>query len=170
MEINVAQLLKVPIGAARNCEVDESVDVTGDGHSRLVKGKVRLLRTQRGILVRGGLHTELELICGRCLSVFDYPVALNIDEEYISTVDVVGGALLPSSDEPGAFTIDEHHVIDLTEAARQYVLLAIPIKPLCRKGCAGLCQGCGHNLSQGPCDCPGQKIDPRWSELSKLLE
>ncbi len=169
MQINVSQLLKAPIGTTRDYEVSEIVDVSGDGNGRKVQGEVSLLRTHRGILVKGVLHTEVELICSRCLSLFSYPVTLNIGEEYIPTIDVVSGAPLPSPEELGSFIIDGHHVIDLTEAIRQYTLLAIPMKMLCREDCAGLCQNCGHNLNQGPCDCSSQRADPRWSELSKLL-
>ena len=63
----------------------------------------------------------------------------------------------------------DHHVIDLTEAICQYALLAAPMKPLCHNDCAGLCQKCGHNLNKGPCACPTQEIDSRWSELTNLL-
>lgn len=169
MQINVSQLLKEPIGSSRNYEVSEIVDVTGDGIGRKVQGKVRLLRTHRGALVKGELHAEVELTCSRCLSSFNFPVAINFEEEYLPTIDVVSGAPLPSPEEPSSFVIDEHHVVDLTEAIRQYTLLAMPMKPLCRQGCAGLCPDCGHNLNQGLCDCPPQAIDPRWSEPSKLL-
>ena len=68
MQINVSQLLKEPIGATRDYQVSEIVDITGD--DRMVQGEVRLLRTQRGILVRGVLRTEVELTCSRCLTVF----------------------------------------------------------------------------------------------------
>ena len=127
------------------------------------------MRTDRGILAKGTLHTEIEATCSRCLSSFSCPLALNIEEEYFPTVDVVSGARLAVPDEPGCFTIDEHHTLDLTEAICQYAILAIPMKPLCREDCAGLCPSCGHNLNHGPCDCPPQEMDPRWSELSKLL-
>ena len=169
MQINVSQLLKEPIGSSRNYEVNEIVDVTGDGSGRKVQGEVRLLRTHRGVLVQGELQVEGELTCSRCLCLFHRPVTINFEEEYLPTIDVASGVPLPSSEEPGSFVIDEHHVIDLIEAIRQYTLLAIPMKPLCRQDCAGLGQGCGHNLNQGPCDCPPQAIDPRWSELSELL-
>jgi len=170
MQINVSQLLKESMGSLRNYEVSEVVDVTGDGGEEEVRGKVSLLRTNRGILVKGELHTEVELACSRCLNMFRYPVALNIEEEYIPTVDIDSGRPLPSPEETGTFIIDEHHVIDLTEAIRQYTLLVIPMKPLCQEGCVGLCPSCGHNLNQGPCGCPLQVVDPRWSALSKLLK
>lgn len=169
MQINVAQLLKEPIGAFRDYEVSEMVDVAENGDDRRVEGTVRLLRVPRGILVTGELQAEVELICSRCLSSFDFPVTLNIEEEYLPTIDISTGVPLASPEEPGTFTIDEHHIIDLTEAMRQYTLLAIPMKPLCQADCAGLCPICGQNLNQGSCDCLVPAIDPRWSELSKLL-
>ncbi len=168
MQINVAQQLRAAIGSIRDYEVSDIVDVVGDGNGRLVQGEVRLMRTDRGILVKGILDTEVELTCSRCLSLFHCPLTLNIEEEYFPTTDVVSGASLPLPDELGCFTIDEHHILDLTEAIRQCALLAIPMKPLCREGCAGLCPDCGHNLNQGACNCPPQGADSRWSELNKL--
>ena len=169
MQINVSQLLQEPIGSKRDYQLNEVVDSTIDGKGRQIQGECILLRTQRSILAKCVLSTEVELTCSRCLSLFQYPLKLDFEEEYLPTVDVVSGAPLPLSEEAGAFTIDEHHVIDLTEAIRQYTLLAVPMKPLCHEECTGLCQNCGHNLNQGPCDCPAQDIDPRWSKLTKLL-
>ena len=170
MQINVAQLLQDPVGTTRDYKVSEVVDITGDGNGRLVQGEVKLLRTPRSILVKSRLRTETELTCSRCLGPFSALLALKIEEGYLPTVDVVSGAPLPPPEEASSFTIDEHHVIDLTEAIRQYVLLAIPIKSLCREDCAGLCHNCGHNLNRGSCGCPAQEIDPRWAELVKLIE
>jgi len=146
--------------------VSEVVSIAG-GDS-MVEGKVTLVRTDRGILTEATLHTEVEVTCSRCLSLFDYPLTLSIEEEYFPITDVVSGTSLSLPEEPGCFTIDEHHVLDLTEAIRQYALLVIPMKPLCRQDCAGLCPTCGHNLNQGPCDCLPQQADPRRSKLSKL--
>ncbi len=169
MQINVSQLLQEPIGASRDYEISDEVDVAGDGNCREASGKVRLLRTHRGTLVRAELNTEIELVCSRCLRPFRYPVTLKIEEEYIPVVDVVSGVPLPTSEEPGSFVVDEHNVIDLTEAIRQYALLAVPMKPLCKENCAGLCPVCGNNLDGDSCRCPQPVTDPRWSELSKLL-
>lgn len=168
MEINVSQLLKEPIGSSRKYKIDETIDIAGDGHESPVSGDVGLLRTQRGVLVRGKLQAELELTCSRCLSSFDYPLNISFEEEYIQTIDVNSGLPLQSSGEPGSFTIDEHHVINLSEAIRQYTLLAVPMKPLCHEDCAGLCPTCGRNLNLGDCGCPVQTVDPRWSKLIYL--
>ncbi len=168
MEINVAQLLKEPIGSSRKYKIDEAIDFSGDKRDRRVSGEISLIRTQRGVLVRGNLHTGLELTCSRCLSAFERPLKISFEEEYLQTVDVNSGLPFQSSGEPGSFTIDEHHVVDLTEAVRQYALLEMPMKPLCREDCAGLCQECGHNLNRGPCGCPVPTVDPRWSKLMNL--
>ena len=167
MKINVSQLLTAPIGSTRNCVIDETVDIASS--SSLVQGEIGLMRTDRSILAKGILHTEIELTCSRCLSVFGCPLTLNIEEEYLPTTDIVSGALLPLPDEPGCFTIDEYNILDLTEAICQYALLAVPMKPLCRENCVGLCPICGCNLNQTPCNCPPKPADPRWSELSKLV-
>ena len=169
MQINVSQLLQEPIGSTREHKFDDEADILGDGKKHKVQGDCRLLRIQRGILVTCSLDTEVELTCDRCLNRFRHPLKIGFEEEFLPTIDVTSGVPLPPPEEATAFTIDEHHTIDLTEAVRQYALMAIPMKALCRADCAGLCQSCGKNLNQGPCDCPAPEIDPRWSELTKLL-
>jgi uncharacterized protein len=135
---NVAQLLKEPVGSIRDYELDESVDIVGDGVGSQVKGKFRLTRTNRGILVKGTVSTGVEITCSRCLSLFHCPLTFTIEEEHFPVIEVSSGTPLSPPDEPGSFTIDEHHILDLTEAIRQYALLAIPMKPLCREDCTGL--------------------------------
>jgi uncharacterized protein len=169
MQINVSQLLQEPIGATREYKFDDAADIIGDGRKNRVQGDCRLLRIRRGILVRCSLDTEVELTCSRCLSRFRQPLKIRFEEEFLPTIDVNSGMPLPQTEDAGAFMIDEHHIMDLIEPARQYALMSIPMKPLCRQDCAGLCQKCGQNLNQGPCACPAEEIDSRWSELTKLL-
>ncbi len=168
MQINVSQLLQEPIGSTREYDIDAAADIIGDGKERRLKGECNLMRTRRGILVRCSLDSEIELTCGRCLNSFRQPLKINFEEEFLPTIDVTSGIPLPQAEDTGAFIIDEHHIIDLTEPARQYALMAVPMKPLCRPDCAGLCPRCGKNLNQGDCACPTGEIDPRWSALTKL--
>jgi uncharacterized protein len=168
MQINVAQQLRSAIGTVREHDVDLVMDVTGYGNTSRIQGKLTLTRTDRGILVKGTLNTELEMTCSRCLTPFSCPLTLKIEEEYFPTVDVVSGASLTVPDEPGLFTIDENHELDLTEAVHQYALLAVPMKPLCRPDCAGLCPVCGQNLNLGACKCPPPEADPRWAKLKEI--
>ena len=149
MEINVSQQLKANIGNVREYEISELTDIRGIGVSSPVEGSVKLTRTNRGILVQGTLHTKVPVECSRCLKVFDYPLTVNIEEEYFPVIDVNSGTPVEIPDDVDSFTIDEHHILDLSEAIRQNALLAIPMKVLCRKDCAGLCQECGKNLNEG---------------------
>ncbi len=166
--MNVSQLLRDPIGSTRDYHIDEVANVTGDGQDHSIRGDCHMLRTQRSILVKCTLNTEVELTCSRCLSKFRQPLKIRFEEEFFPTIEIQSGTPLPPPEESSNFTIDEQHTLDLTEAVRQYSLLAIPMKTLCKKDCAGLCPTCGKNLNQGRCGCPTQDTDLRWSKLAQL--
>jgi uncharacterized protein len=133
--INVAQLLKEPVGACRSYDISEVMDEQAGG---CVKGKITLIRSGQGILVQAELTVEIELTCSRCLDIFLFPMRFDIEEEFLSTVDISSGLPLPLSEESAGFTIDNDHLLDLGELIRQYALLNLPMKPLCRPDCAGI--------------------------------
>jgi uncharacterized protein len=168
MDMNVSQLLRDPVGSTREFHVDEVADVVGDGQQNRVTGDCRLMRTHSSVLVSCRLNTEVELTCSRCLGRFRQPLKIRFEEEFLPTLDVLSGMPLPPPEDSAAFTIDEHHILDIAEAVRQYALLALPIKPLCKIKCAGLCPTCGKNLNEGQCACPGPGADPRWDKLAEL--
>ena len=168
MDINVAQLLREPIGATREHYIDTVADLNGDGKKYKITGDCTLLRTLQSILVKCALDTEIELTCSRCLKQFRLPLKIKFEDEFFPTVDVDSGVPLPPAEDANVFTIDEHHILDINEAVRQYLLVNTPMKPLCKKECGGICPTCGKNLNEGNCDCPKQDIDPRWSKLAEL--
>ena len=137
LQINVSQMLKGSIGDTRTIAVNDNITLDEE-HAGLVKGEVRLTRTNRSILVQADVSTEVPLECARCLECYGCPLRVQFDEEYFPIMDVSSGLSLPGPEEVEAFTIDEHLVLDLTEAFRQYILTAIPMKPLCRPDCSGL--------------------------------
>lgn len=136
LKVNVAQLLKAPIGTTRVLEVAYNIDI--NNKKGLVKGLVKLIRTNRSILATGKLGSQLKLGCCRCLKTFDCPISFNIEEEYFPNTDIFTGSRLASPEEPDSFIIDEHHILDLSEVLRQNALLTIPMKPLCRPDCPGI--------------------------------
>lgn len=167
MVIDVSQQLKEPIGSIRHYSFSQGGD-SPDKAEFPLEGEVSLLRTDRGIFATGILNTRVEAVCSRCLGTFDQSLPLKIEEELLLTVEPSAGASMPGLGEGGAFTINESQEFDLGEVVRQYALLALPMKPLCREDCAGLCPSCGHNLNLGPCNCPAP-IDPRFAPLAKLV-
>jgi len=87
---------------------------------------------------------------------------------FYPSIDILSGlpVALPDEDASSSFTIDEHHILDMSEMIRQYNLLAMPMKPLCRVDCGGLCPECGANLNENKCHCAGR---PRTA-LARALE
>jgi uncharacterized protein len=168
MQMNVSQLLQEPIGATRRQEIDEAADITGDGTRHPVRGECRLLRIQAGVLTSCDLDTEVEINCDRCGTRYRQPLHLKFEEEFVPTIDIHSGEKLTPPEEPGVFTIDDHHILDVTEAVRQYAITALPLKALCSTTCAGLCPTCGKNLNEGSCQCPVEEGDPRWAKLRGL--
>ncbi len=169
MQFNVAQLMKEPVGAVRDYDVDEWPSRTQDlPWSRPLRGHVRLMRTNRGILAKADLRSALKAQCGRCLEDAEIPVQLQIADEYAPTIDVTTGYKLPVPDEETVFLIDEHHIVDLSEAVRQYGLVNQPIAALCKEDCAGLCPTCGENRNLGQCTCVPEPVDNRWATLQQL--
>ncbi len=168
LQINVSQLLKSAIGTKKSYHLEDLEDTVDTNGSAQVMGEIDLMRTDRGILGKGTLTTDTKLTCSRCLSSFSCPVTLKIEDVFLPTVDISTGTPLSSPDEPGNFHIDEYNIINLSEAIRQYAITVIPMKPLCRADCAGLCPICGNNLNVKSCNCPPETPDPRWSELNKI--
>ena len=137
---------------------------------RDVEGKLRLTRTNRGLLVHGRLTTAIAQTCSRCLRDIEYPVEIEIDEEALPTIDFATGLPVDASGEPDALRLTGHHELDLEDEVRDGVLLAEPIAPLCRDDCPGLCIVCGQELGSGPHDHPDEEIDPRLEALRSLLD
>ena len=156
MYINVAQLLKEPVGSKRHYKVDEFIGAEGNNH---VQGEVTLIHTNHSVLAQGSMTASVRDICSRCLEAVDFSVNFNIEDEYFPSIDIVSGLSL--STNPDSFTLDKNHVLDLSEALNQYMVSAMPMKLLCHPDCAGLCPSCGHNLNEGSCICPSQIKNPR---------
>jgi uncharacterized protein len=170
MEFAAGQLLREPIGTTVRYDIRERRALPGDETPTELVGSVTLMRTDKGILVSTDLHCTVAGRCSRCLTEVTYPVRLAFQEEYWPTADASTGEMLPPPDDPDAFLIDPHQILDLTEALRQYRVMAEPMQPLCKPDCLGLCPRCGYNLNQGPCGCPRQDVDDRWSALTELAE
>jgi uncharacterized protein len=121
----------------------------------------------------GGVTTTLELACGRCLDPFALPVDATFDLRYLPQGAVAEQeegeeeASVEEDDVSTTFYRDEE--IDLAALMREQFYLALPMKPLCRPDCKGLCPQCGLNLNQGTCRCDTAWHDPRFAGLKALI-
>lgn len=153
--VNVAQHLKESPGSTRDYDVRVPPGFGSDELATVepLTGQVRMTRTNRGLYVELQIETALEMECGRCLVPTPTPVRIAMNEEFFPTVDIASGLPSKVEHEPDSFRVDENHEIDLTEAIRQYALVNLPMRALCRPDCRGLCPTCGRDLNQGPCAC-----------------
>jgi len=176
LSFNVAQLMKDPVGSHRHVDVtanlrhlSSELGMAEDEDASVVAGRVRLMRTNQGILVQGTLTGETLVQCARCLAPVVVPLEIELEELFVPTLDIVTGKSILPEEEDQALWIDEHHILDLGEVVRQDVLLALPLHVVCSEECRGLCPDCGANLNETTCDCKPD-IDPRWSSLADLLK
>ncbi|PKB67171.1 MAG: hypothetical protein BZY82_04085 [SAR202 cluster bacterium Io17-Chloro-G3] len=166
MQFNVARLLKATVGTHKNFSLDESFVPFKETRTDRVEGRLRLLRTDAGIWASGKLQAPATVSCVRCLQDCTTQVHFTMDDVYYPKVDVNTGVKLPASDdEDNQCFINSQHILDISESVRQYVLLNLPMKPLCETNCAGLCSRCGMNLNGENCSCNMDEIDPRWLPL-----
>jgi uncharacterized protein len=164
---NVAGLLAEDPGAERQYTVHDVRIALGDdlGLAEPIGGRIRLVRTNRGILAGADLHAALALTCSRCLLDVALGVDVRIQEEYLPALDLATGRPLPTTDEPEVLRLNDHHELDLETPVREALQLAEPIAPLCRPDCPGLCVVCGRRLDEGDHDHPEEAIDPRLEAL-----
>ena len=118
----------------------------------------------------GQVRTTLELNCSRCLEPFTLPVDAAFDLRYHPQGDNTGTgeAEQEIEDDDLATAFYENDEIDLGHLMREQFNLSLPMKPLCRDGCRGLCPVCGINLNKGTCDCKREWEDPRLEALRNL--
>ena len=106
-----------------------------------VKLNLHLLNTGVSVLLNGTIETEAELECARCLKKFRRPLAARLTEEYVRPrpePPVHKSKEVELKDEDFVFPIEKDDTIDLGETIRQNLLLALPIKVLCREACEGV--------------------------------
>lgn len=118
----------------------------------------------------GTVSTVLELTCSRCLEPFPLPVDARFDLRYLPQADNVAGASEEVEDDDLSEAFYRDDMIDLGQLMEEQFYLALPMKPLCRPDCKGLCSNCGTNLNVATCDCQVRWEDPRMAGLKALID
>ena len=131
-----------------------------------ISGEVR--RIEGGYALDAELVYSGELECSRCLA--GYPFR---EDEAFSLV-LYPRATAPADVELGRDDLDvlffSDPVVPLAPIAEERVQMALPMKPLCKPDCRGLCPTCGKDRNIGACACTAESIDPRWEALRALKE
>lgn len=127
----------------------------------------------------GRIRASLELACSRCLEPFAFPIDAPFDLRYLPQHMNMGGGGEADEDDAEAEEVGGDDLttafyrddqIDLVQLVREQLFLALPMKPLHREDCRGLCPSCGTNLNETTCACQTAWEDPRLAPLRALKD
>lgn len=160
VQVDVRDLVRRP-GASRTVEVAEPVDglrteLAFVPEGRPVRARLLMESVVEGVLASGPLSGLMVVRCARCLASSERPFLVETQELFAT----------------GAGATDDEYplvdgIVDVEPMIRDAVLLAMPMAPLCRPDCLGLCPRCGGDRNLGECACEPE-VDARWAALSGL--
>ena len=162
LRLNVGFIIHQNVGYVRDFLIEiPSIRLQSDLDLENLLGVVRVSRAAQGLLVQVKLKATVYTDCVRCLTNFSQPLDIDFSELYAFNRNSItdSGLLVPESGK-----------IDLEPFIRDEMILAMPINPLCRINCKGLCPECGENLNDQPHIHQDDLEDPRLSALKALLD
>lgn len=157
--VEVAELRQRP-GNRQPVATAATLDELGTTSARVRDGRVAvelvLESLPEGVMAAGDVTFAWTGECSRCLKPVSGDAAARLRELFEEE---------PEEGETYRLDIDR---LDLEPAVRETVMLELPLQPLCRPDCKGLCAQCGADLNDGDCGCEVQTGDPRWAALDDL--
>ena len=133
------------------------------------RGEIRF--ADPGYLLTATYSYQQTLSCQRCLEplveTVEQPMQLLLVPGAPASAD---GEHALAEEELGVVEVAEDDEVDLRPLLVEQIQLNVPMKPLCRADCAGICPVCGANRNAGPCDCATEEVDPRWKALAAFKE
>lgn len=159
--INVGFVIHEEVGYSANFPFEfDKINIGEDLTLRDFSGNANVSRTPQGLLVEGDFAAMTSAECARCLKTFDQQLHWNMTELY---------AFNEKSVTDSGLIVPEDAKIDLEPLIRDYALLEIPISPLCKPDCKGLCPVCGQDLNIRDCGHRPYKDESPFSPLKNLL-
>jgi len=151
-------------------EFRQIADLNASGRAQLVRehhGKHQLINDIR---VVGDLSTRVEIACARCLEPIVRDIGRRFDLLYRPRGSDAGKEEISVTAAEAEIGYYEGEGLILEDVLREQLLLALPLRAICREGCKGLCPQCGQNLNQAQCNCAEPLEDPRWAALKDIRE
>lgn len=135
-----------------------------------IQGTLVAVSSGRLLQLAGEFRTVAWLECARCTQLFRLPVEFHVEEGYalLGTPAALGahGFARIEDDEP--YPLFEQNVLLVEELLRQYLLVQLPMQPVCDPECKGLCPQCGANLNEASCQCEPRKGHPAFQRLAEM--
>ncbi len=133
-----------------------------------VKTYLRAMFVSGMIEVEGQVETSVRLSCGRCLKPLELPVASEFSLTFTRHLPDVEGEDeddFELSAEDMGLILFEGDEIDLREAVQEQIVMALPLRALCRDECKGLCPKCGADLNEADCGCQRENFNLKFAAL-----
>lgn len=139
----------------------DKIILDSDFELRNFEGIANVGKTPQGLILQADFSAETTLNCARCLTDFDHELDWSFTELYAfdKRSETESGLILPE---------DAH--LDIAELLREYALLEIPINPVCKPTCKGLCMDCGQNLNEKECGHRPEQPNSPFAKLKDLLK
>ncbi len=161
LRLNVGFLITSSIGTSRDFNFDyDKMPLGEDLTLNDFTGIVRFNRTPQGLLLQATFTGTLDIECARCLETYDQILQWEITDLY---------AFDKRNMTESGLLVPENGQIDLAPLLREYALLEIPITPICKPECKGLCPVCGEDLNKADCGHAGYKPESPFAVLKDLL-
>jgi uncharacterized protein len=162
LRLNIGFLIGQPIGTRHEFNFDFPEMQLGEDFSlHNFTGTADFSRTPQGLFLQADIQGSHELECVRCLETTGHLLKMEFSELY---------AFDQRSISESELLVPESGYIDLEPLIREYALLEIPINPICKPTCKGLCRECGQNLNQKNCGHDQAGSESPLSELRSFLE
>ncbi len=140
LRLNVGFIIHQTVGYNREFPIEaDRIKIPPDLTLDHLNGSALVTRTAQGLLVQVRLRANTMAECGRCLTEFSQPLEVDFTELY---------AFTPASATESGLIVPESGKINLAPLVREEMFLAIPINPVCKEDCKGLCAVCGENLNE----------------------
>ena len=161
LRLNVGFIVHQTVGYSRDFPLEiSSIRLSPDLDLFDMEGVARVTRTSQGLLLQVKMSAFIWSECVRCLKQFPQVLEIDFTDLY---------AFSPDSVTESELLLPESGKIDLEPVVLEEMMLAIPINPICRPDCIGLCPICGNDLNQEPCTHEDEQTDPRLDALGSLL-
>lgn len=171
MFLNVRDMELRPLRISREFQIGEIdfLDAILRQTSPLkVEAKAELKQVLEEIRLTGHFSVDLELDCDRCLVPYRWPIQAEFDLLYAPESADTQPEEAGLKDDEAEVAFYKGAGLELEEVLREQVLLALPMRRVCREDCQGLCPTCGENWNDRECDCEQEIPDPRWTALKDL--
>ena len=151
-------------------DIGQRTELDSSGRAQLIEERHSKHERLKDIRLTGDFSTTLELACARCLEPVVHKVARHFDLLYRPQGADAGQEEISVTATEAEIGYYQGDGVLLEDVLREQVLLAVPLKTICREDCKGLCPQCGKNLNVEQCSCADAAEDPRWSALKDIRD